>query len=155
MHLQSGFKSGSHRTRVLLLEDEDMMREALSELLVDRGYEVVGVRNGARGLRALEGGFQPDIILLDLLMPVMDGWTFHSRLKERKDWEQVPLIVISAVPVDDPMRTSLPAVACFPKPFHLRLLLEVIENCCSASPREQVRYPLLPAHEAGPEAASY
>ncbi len=116
--------------RILLVEDDDGIREALAELLVHKGYEVVPVRHGESALDYLRSGPRPDLILLDLVMPVMDGWTFQTHQLENPDWASIPVLVISAVPWDEHPRPVLKAVAFFPKPLHLRLLMEVIADCC-------------------------
>ena len=78
--------------RVLVVDDDASIRELLSTALEDDGYEVVPARNGEDALSVCER-WRPDVIVLDLMMPVMDGWTFAKRLHETDD---IPIVVLSA-----------------------------------------------------------
>lgn len=121
--------------RILLVEDDAGIRDALAELLVHKGYEVTPVGHGRAALEQLQAGFRPDTILLDLVMPVMDGWTFLSHQLDNPDWASIPVVVISAIPWDQHPRPVPKTVAFFPKPLHLRLLMEVIaDKCCANRP---------------------
>ena len=68
--------------RVLVVDDDASIRELLSTALEDDGYEVVPAINGADALSVCER-WRPDVIVLDLMMPIMDGWTFAKRLRPR------------------------------------------------------------------------
>src|SRR5687767_8046338 len=68
-------------TRVLVIEDDDLVNAALCALLGDEGYDVVSARHGAEALAILRAAAPPDVILLDLMMPVMDGWEFRAAQK--------------------------------------------------------------------------
>lgn len=77
---------------VLIIDDDAELREALSEALIDSGFEVEVAENGEKGLEvALK--IQPNIILLDLVMPVMDGWEFLERL-HKDDWGSHARVII-------------------------------------------------------------
>ena len=65
---------------VMVVDDDDEIREALSDVLTDEGYEVVGARDGQQALQFLREGRRPHAILLDLWMPVMDGWQLRHEL---------------------------------------------------------------------------
>jgi len=82
--------------RLLVVEDDDMIREALTELLRDEGALVTAAANGREALQALRSPGGTDLILLDLMMPVMDGWEF--RVDQRADplLAAIPLIAMSA-----------------------------------------------------------
>ena len=80
------------RKRVLVVDDDASIRELLSTALEDDGYEVVPATNGQDALSVVER-WRPDVIVLDLMMPVMDGWTFAKRLRER---HEIPIVVLSA-----------------------------------------------------------
>lgn len=60
-------------------------------------YEVIQASSGAAGLERLQKGETPDLILLDLMMPVMDGWEVHRKLKEHQIWRKIPIIFLTAV----------------------------------------------------------
>jgi CheY-like chemotaxis protein len=82
---------------LLVVEDNDLAREWLAILLRRAGYHVVPAANGEEGLRLLRSGPQIDLILLDMLMPVLDGWHFLGRLQ--RDASRPPVIVTTAAPV--------------------------------------------------------
>jgi CheY-like chemotaxis protein len=74
--------AGRPRPTLLVVEDDDESRLALAAVLRQQDYRVVPAANGEEGLRALRAGPAPDLILLDMLMPVLDGWGFLSRLRD-------------------------------------------------------------------------
>src|SRR5512142_2938239 len=81
--------------RVLIVEDDVDIRETLGELLATAGYETAGAANGLDGLAAARRA-PPDLIVLDLMMPVMDGWEFRSAQRRDPALASIPVIVISA-----------------------------------------------------------
>ena len=82
-------------TRILLVEDNDMSRDALSRRLKRRGYEVLVALDGKQGL-ALARSAQPDLILMDLSLPEIDGWKATRYLKAEAATAHIPLIVLSS-----------------------------------------------------------
>jgi CheY-like chemotaxis protein len=103
--------------KVLVVEDDADVREALLMLLEQEGIGALGVANGLDALDCIEGGFRPYLILLDLMMPVMDGERFlrlrliDSRLRE------IPVIVVSALQRMRVDPTELNVDAIIPKPL--------------------------------------
>src|SRR3989344_2160686 len=88
--------------KILIVEDEEPLLNVLTDEFVERGFEVIGAQDGAEGLsRALRE--EPDIILLDVIMPVMDGITMLEWLRKENEWgETVPIILLSNLtPSDD------------------------------------------------------
>jgi CheY-like chemotaxis protein len=81
--------------RILIVEDNDMNRDVLSRRLVRRGFEVLLAADGPDGLAAAEGQ-RPDLILLDLGLPGIDGWECSRRLKANAATEGIPIIALSA-----------------------------------------------------------
>jgi len=81
--------------KVLLAEDDVPTRNALQLLLEHEGLDVAVAADGGEALRLLQDSGPPHLILLDLSMPGMDGWTFMDALTRRPDWLGVPVIVIS------------------------------------------------------------
>src|SRR4051794_18478515 len=81
---------------VLLVDDDGSVRESLTELLEADGYRVVAAENGLRALALLRAGVRPSVVLLDIMMPEMDGWDF--RLQQLRDPELalIPVVVVSA-----------------------------------------------------------
>ena len=80
---------------ILVIEDDPDMRELERTVLACGGHQVIVAENGREGLRALEGR-RPCVILLDLMMPVMDGFEFLAELRQEEAWRQIPVIVVTA-----------------------------------------------------------
>lgn len=102
---------------VLVVDDDDGIREAISEMLEDAGFATVGARHGLEALAVLTTlPAAPTFILLDLMMPIMDGWAFcRSRWKSRT-LREIPVILISAVDMSESNRpTGIDAF--LPKPI--------------------------------------
>lgn len=111
--------------RVLVVDDDALIIKLLSITLESAGYTVLAARNGAEGLDiALEK--DPDIILLDLMMPVMDGLTMLAELRKTS---QIPVIIISAYGSKDKVdRARELGIECFVnKPFDTRVMVEMLD----------------------------
>jgi DNA-binding response OmpR family regulator len=108
--------------RILVVEDDDLLREALAEVLVDDGHDVRTAANGADALAELEG-WEPQLIVLDLMMPIMDGFAFRAEQLRRGLRVEVPVLVLSAVRDLDAAATRIDAAACLSKPFRLEEVL--------------------------------
>ena len=80
---------------VLVVDDEEQNRTLLRDALEARGYEVEEAENGMQALQKI-GTRPPDAILLDLMMPQMDGFEFLSALHEREAWRQIPVVIVTA-----------------------------------------------------------
>lgn len=113
-------------TQVLVIDDEPDIRELLHVALSDEGYDVVVAANGAAALRALERA-RPDLILLDMRMPVMDGWEFAKRYRAHPD-PHAPIVVMTAA-YDAMLRClEIDGDGCLAKPFGLDEMLAVVER---------------------------
>ncbi|HET8567875.1 MAG TPA: response regulator [Candidatus Limnocylindria bacterium] len=110
--------------RILAVDDDKDLREFYGALLRDEGHEVLLARDGLEALTQL--GSAPDLILLDLMMPVMDGYEFLRRLREHPQGRHVPVLVVSAAlpPGRDTLRG---AQAVLRKPFDFDRMLRTIE----------------------------
>jgi CheY-like chemotaxis protein len=80
---------------ILVVDDDPYVAKLLTEQVRDTGWEIIGVENGREALRWL-GIHRPSLILLDLFMPEMDGFTFVSELQRHEDWDSIPIIVVTA-----------------------------------------------------------
>ena len=117
-------------TRILLIDDNATILENTAELLELEGYETISASNGREGLeKALR--LVPDIILCDLLMPEMDGFTVLKRIGEHPDLKRIPFIFFSAKSekIDIKMGLDSGADDYLTKPFELEGLLKSIEKC--------------------------
>jgi len=86
--------------KVLLVEDNEMNRDMLSRRLVRRGYEVVFAVDGQQGID-MAASESPDIILMDLSLPVVDGWEATRRVKSRESTKDIPIIGLTAHAMSD------------------------------------------------------
>jgi CheY-like chemotaxis protein len=121
------------RHRVLVIEDDPMIRDVLVEVLADHGYEAVGAANGREALDTLA---QPDdppcVILLDLMMPVMDGHSFRQEQLQSPELSDIPVVVISAF-VDQTTTDELHADDYLKKPVRLHEVLGAVRRHCQPS----------------------
>jgi two-component system response regulator VicR len=85
----------SDKTRILYIEDEPEMIELTRMVLEREGFEVLGAMGGNEGLEKIKQE-KPDLILLDLMMPEMDGWEVYRRIKVDKDLANIPIIIVTA-----------------------------------------------------------
>ena len=108
--------------RVLVVDDDPDIRELLVSVLSDDGYEAASARDGRDALEVLDR-WPADVIVLDLMMPVMDGWTFAARMKEK--WS-IPIVVLSAATEVRKHAAQLGAADVIPKPFDIETLLPLI-----------------------------
>ena len=84
--------AGAPGIRVLIVDDDRDIREALGEILADDGFAVEAAWNGETALDRLEAGFRPDVIILDLMMPVMDGLTFRELQRKHPALANIPVV---------------------------------------------------------------
>jgi CheY-like chemotaxis protein len=116
---------------ILVIDDDPDLRRSLVEVLEEAGYEVSCANNGEEALGALAEG-APTAILLDLTMPVMDGWTFRDRQRLDPRLAHIPTVVISASLADPRSVASLGADAFLAKPFDAWRLTETLRRLCGA-----------------------
>ena len=121
------------RGRILLIDDDVDLRTSLAEALQEVGYRVTSAENGQLALTALQTE-TPDLILLDLLMPVMNGWQFCRAMKQDPKVAAVPVIAMSAAVSKDPSSPYYIEVDDFvAKPLELDDLLAKITAVISRS----------------------
>jgi CheY-like chemotaxis protein len=112
---------------VLVVDDDPDILEALSEILEGEGFRIGRARNGQEALEKLDAE-SPQLILLDLMMPVMDGWEFARRMRQRPAQSQVPIIVLSADRNVGTKAKELGAIGHLSKPFELNDLLDIVRS---------------------------
>lgn len=124
---------GSHTVtqrllHILVVEDDDDIRETFAEILRSEGYEVSAASDGAEAHRLLGTGTSPDLILLDLMMPVMDGFEFREKQLELPDRCSIPVVVVTADGSAREKMESLHPAGFLTKPVQLRPLLETVRQ---------------------------
>jgi CheY-like chemotaxis protein len=124
----------SRKPLVLVVEDHASARSTVTALLSSSGYDVVEAANGREALALLATGLRPDLILLDLVMPVMDGWEFLERQRRHRQHCTIPTIVVTGVPSHDPRCLEMPVVRFVSKPYSSEQLLAAINAEISPPP---------------------
>jgi CheY-like chemotaxis protein len=112
---------------ILVVEDDTSIRELLVELLESEGYEVASAVNGLEGIKYLQNNKRPDLILIDLMMPVMDGYTFRTEQLKNDVWAQIPTVVMSAEANAKDKMKSYKITAFLSKPVELDTILATVE----------------------------
>ncbi|HLU66516.1 MAG TPA: response regulator [Kofleriaceae bacterium] len=120
--------------RILVVEDDAELRESLAESLALRGYQVDTVVDGRAALDRMRQT-QPDIVVLDLLMPVMDGWQFRAEQKRDPALADTPVVVISGS--DSPTAAAVDADLCLRKPLDPTALVDAIEGVLRTEERRR------------------
>ncbi len=145
----------THAARILVVDDDPDLRRSLAELLEEEGYEVSCANNGEEALHALAGA-APNAILLDLTMPVMDGWTFREVQRSDPRLASIPTVVISAAYSDPRALERLGAEAFLAKPFEVSRLTSTLQEICGPATPAPPKRPAPPppakrsAHAAAP-----
>jgi CheY-like chemotaxis protein len=116
------------RDSVLVVEDDADQREAVSMALAVQGYRPVAVTNGREALDVLEREQAPTMILLDLAMPAMSGWTFLEEKRRRPGLATIPTLVMTAYDADFTQKQGLRDVEVLHKPFDIDVLLEAVHR---------------------------
>ena len=112
---------------ILVVEDDHDVRDAMVEVLQAEGYDAVAAGDGKEALEHLQAGLEPCLIVLDLMMPVMDGWKFMEQHEVRDS--NAPIVVVSAYGSADAVR-SAGVAAYMHKPVDVDDLLGVIARHC-------------------------
>ena len=119
--------------KILCIEDEPQMIDLIRLILANEGYEVIGADGGQEGLDLMRQE-KPDLILLDLMMPEMDGGDVFHRMKEEVELRNIPVIVVTAkaAPIDQVLWISVAKVDDYvTKPFGPRELVASVEKVLS------------------------
>ena len=121
-------------THILVVEDDDAIRGLVSEVLRDDGYQVREATNGAEALETVRET-RPDLIVLDLMMPVMNGWTFLEECRRTDMCAEIPVVVTSAshdLPRTADRLRMMGVRTCLAKPFDVDGLLALVERYAPA-----------------------
>jgi len=117
---------------ILVVEDDDSLRDCLVALLADAGYHVHAAANGAEGIQAMLAR-RPDVILVDWRMPVMDGLAFRDTQRRLEGFDAIPTIMMSGHEAASPTRFD--AVKFLAKPFEMTELLGEVDKALNDSDR--------------------
>lgn len=115
---------------ILVVEDDNAIREVLTDVLESEGYQVLNAPNGQEAIRLLRSSTLPCLILLDLMMPVMNGWQFRDEQRQDPVLAPVPVVVISA---DSDLASKAAAIKAndfLKKPIEINRLLDTVEQYC-------------------------
>jgi CheY-like chemotaxis protein len=112
----------------LVVDDDADGRDSLADLLESNGYTVAKAPHGAAAIDELQAGFDPDLVITDLMMPVMSGWELHDALKGRLAWRGIPIIVLCGMSAGE--RGQLQVEDVFVKPADFPVLLQRIASLC-------------------------
>jgi CheY-like chemotaxis protein len=124
-------RSGLGETKtILVVDDERDVREALELSLSLEGYQVVTARHGREALDLLERGLRPSLVLLDLMMPVMNGRDFLAALRGQPEFDQLPVVVVTAFGrmAAEFSALGLQTQGFVPKPASLAVLLDAVRS---------------------------
>lgn len=119
---------GKNGCKVLVVDDDGDNRTVLAELLETAGYMAVCAENGAQAVSLLESGLDPDLILTDLVMPVMTGWELCEALKGRPGWRSIPVVLLCGMSAEQ--RGQLQVDGAFEKPVDFTRLSDRIAELC-------------------------
>jgi CheY-like chemotaxis protein len=117
---------------VMVVEDDRDVREALVEALADHEYDVLEASNGEEALSRLRAAARkPCVILLDIMMPVMDGWQFREAQQRAPDVAEIPVVVLSAHANLRDAVTGMGVQEFLKKPVRLEALIHTIRRYCA------------------------
>ena len=113
---------------IMVIEDENDIRSSLKEILELEGYDVLTAENGQDALNVLKQSTKPNLILLDMKMPVMNGWEFAENFRKTYD-SSSPIVVVTAAADSEQRAKDINATGWISKPFELNDLLKKIKEC--------------------------
>jgi DNA-binding response OmpR family regulator len=113
--------------RVLVVDDDDNLREMMAQLLTLEGFDAEVAKNGEDALNKAHA-YRPSVIVLDMMMPVMDGWAFRAHQRHDAAIATIPVIILSAAPLE--RLTNVGANAVLQKPFDYDRLVAAVRAHC-------------------------
>jgi CheY-like chemotaxis protein len=129
--LREELASHAHNKKVLVVDDDRDIRDVVADALEAEGYRVVTATDGRDAIHLLRGaGDMPSLILLDLMMPGMDGAQFRAEQQRDPVLEAIPVVVLSADAGLGAKAKSLGVAGHLKKPVTLEMLLETVRVCC-------------------------
>jgi CheY-like chemotaxis protein len=113
---------------VLIVDDDADIRAGLAMLLATRGYHLAEAANGKQALDQLTGGLRPSLILLDLVMPVMNGWQFLTAVAKDEALARIPVVVLTGYRAMAERKLIPASVPLLEKPPDVQKLLSLVES---------------------------
>jgi CheY-like chemotaxis protein len=135
--LQSQADRTDPRQTILVVDDHVDLRDAIAVLLEGEGYDVVDAADGQEALRYLHSGMNVAAIVLDLAMPIMDGWQFLAVRRNDPVLREIPTIVVTGVSDATKRQKELGDLPVFPKPFHFDELFAVLRQTLDAGKQKK------------------
>jgi CheY-like chemotaxis protein len=125
---------GNAKHLVMIVEDDRGVRESIVEVLEDHDYQPLVASNGREAIECLRAqGAKPRVILLDIMMPVMDGWEFRALQKADPELAAIPVVLLTAHANIEEAVSGMHADGALQKPLHLQTLLATVERFCRGS----------------------
>lgn len=118
----------ANSNRVFVVDDDEDIREVISEILSNHGYQVETAQNGSEALAQLRSGMRPCVILLDLMMPGMNGFEFRAEQLLDPELAEIPVVVLTGA--GQATRTATLGTEVLRKPMELEPLLSVVSRFC-------------------------
>jgi CheY-like chemotaxis protein len=117
--------------KVLLVDDDFAILDAVADFLEGQGFAVVSASNGIDALNQLRSGLRVDVIVLDVMMPIMDGWDFRAEQLGDPSLRDIPVVVISACGFTrDTLLKQFSACEVVPKPIQLDRFVRALKEAC-------------------------
>ena len=114
--------------KVLVIHDDQDVREVLSDLLAEKGYPVAQAADGHAALAKMRSGYRPDVILSNLLTPVMDGYQLRRELQRHHHWSSIPLLILASGEVAEDALAGIDTL--LQSPIDLAELLDRVGRAC-------------------------
>jgi CheY-like chemotaxis protein len=127
----------SSKGTILVVEDDFFSRAGLTNLLLASGFRVVAAADGAQALKTIQAGVLPDLILLDMLLPILDGWRFLDNVRANPTWSAIPIIVITGIVLSPEWAEDHGCSGFLKKPIDRDSLFEQIERCLHVGAAER------------------
>jgi CheY-like chemotaxis protein len=116
---------------VMVVEDDRAVRESIVEILEDHDYQPMSAANGREAFERLRREVvKPRLILLDMMMPIMDGWEFRALQKDDPELGSIPVVVLTAHADVTEAVSGMRVDGALQKPLHLQTLLTIVERFC-------------------------